>query len=138
MQAYPNLSHAQIRQAIVVSGDRYSTPDSLYGHGIPDYTRAKNIAITLGTEDAQESQKGRLVFPNPFENQLCLKIANGDTGHFVHWKVTTASGVLVKEDNQLAIGEVLILLKDGKELPSGVYIVTVSGLNDFSTFKLIK
>jgi len=66
-QAHPELNNMQIIDAVKRSADRYSTPDTIFGYGIPDFYAAHIYLNTTGSID--ESIKQLLnVFPNPFKD----------------------------------------------------------------------
>lgn len=44
-EAFPEKSNVEIMDAVRRSGDRYDTPDSLYGYGIPDMLTAYNLLL---------------------------------------------------------------------------------------------
>ena len=60
-QAFPEKTNYEIMNAIKQSCDRFHTPDSLYGNGIPDYFQAYNILC--GKNKLDESQLH--LYPNP-------------------------------------------------------------------------
>lgn len=69
MEAHPAASNAEIYDAIIRSCDRYNTPDSAYGYGIPDLVAADSILYkTLSTQTREELQIS--ISPNPAETQL--------------------------------------------------------------------
>ncbi len=52
--ALPNENAMQIRDRIIRSADRYTTPDTKqYGYGIPDAWKAYKMSIPTGVEDVQ-------------------------------------------------------------------------------------
>lgn len=44
-EAFPEKSNVEIMDAVRRSGDRYDSPDSLYGYGIPDMLTAYNLLL---------------------------------------------------------------------------------------------
>lgn len=69
-QAHPGMTNMQVLQHIQMSADRFSNPDTLYGHGIPDFCAAN---ITLGgSSDFASTGEDQFIFsgPNPFSNQI--------------------------------------------------------------------
>ena len=51
VQAHPNRTNMEVIHAIRESADRYSTPDTAYGHGIPDALKADSILSELDSID---------------------------------------------------------------------------------------
>ena len=56
--ALPNENAMQIRDRIIRSADRYTTPDTKqYGYGIPDAWKAYKMSIPSGVEDVQGNKE---------------------------------------------------------------------------------
>ncbi|HPX44082.1 MAG TPA: S8 family serine peptidase [Bacteroidales bacterium] len=72
MQAVPQASNMDIISALHSSSDRYFTPDSLYGYGIPDIKKA--IAI-LQDKYLPKPAGEIVVFPNPFRNEIRINLS---------------------------------------------------------------
>lgn len=69
-QANPDASAMQIREAIIRSGDRYHTPDSIYGHGIPNFELAHNI---LNPDTLPRDSYTFKAYPNPSVSNFILE-----------------------------------------------------------------
>jgi hypothetical protein len=69
--ASPNLSPYWIKQAIQRSADRYMTPDTLYGYGLPNFEQALNI---LGVNNLQVENSALSVYPNPIQDIAYLDV----------------------------------------------------------------
>jgi hypothetical protein len=72
LQAFPNASLYQIRQAIIRSADGYSSPSGKRGYGVPNFRQA---AITLGISNVNRAQALE-VHPNPFGAWIDLDLPN--------------------------------------------------------------
>ncbi len=68
-QAFPTKTNKEIRQMILASANRYTTPDTNYGYGIP------NFGSTLGTQTFQ-STSDFLVYPNPTKSNISFLFDN--------------------------------------------------------------
>lgn len=68
-QAFPTKTNKEIRQMILASADRYTTPDTNYGYGIP------NFGSTLGTQTFL-STSDFLVYPNPTKSNISFLFDN--------------------------------------------------------------
>ena len=75
-QAVPNLTNAQLREAIVQSAHLYETPNFQMGHGIPNFQEALEIAL-LSTNDYHAEQS--VLYPNPFSEWITLSQVTPDT-----------------------------------------------------------
>jgi serine protease AprX len=62
MQAVPNAVNSDIIKVMHTSADRFNSPDSLYGYGIPDMVAALNELQNLYLKVPDE---GARIFPNP-------------------------------------------------------------------------
>ena len=70
-QAIPWANNAQIVQFVKQSADRFSTPDNLYGYGIPDFQLALNIANLATIENNKEVF---VLYPNPTSNNVTISV----------------------------------------------------------------
>lgn len=72
-QAFPHFTNMQIREVIIRSAGHYFTPDTLSGHGIPDFFLAYQIAAQM---DGHGTIDGGIVqlYPNPFTDWLRLTV----------------------------------------------------------------
>ncbi|MBC5838186.1 S8 family peptidase [Flavobacterium muglaense] len=61
-QAFPQKTNKQIRDLVVKSADRYTSPSAQYGYGIPNFSTALN-AGSLGVDDFNFSKL--ITYPNP-------------------------------------------------------------------------
>jgi serine protease AprX len=69
MQAVPSSSPSKIIDALHKSSDRYSSPDSLYGYGLPDFTRALVLLEDFFTFRPEVLMSAG---PNPFFDEINL------------------------------------------------------------------
>ncbi|MEN2412826.1 S8 family serine peptidase [Flavobacterium mesophilum] len=70
-QAFPSKTNKEIRQMILQSADRYTTPDNNYGYGIP------NFGANLGVNDFMLSSSFS-VFPNPAKTTISFSFSEGN------------------------------------------------------------
>lgn len=64
-QAFPSKTNKEIRQMVLASADRYTSPNNSYGYGIPNFG-----ANTLGLESFESSSPFFSVFPNPAQTTV--------------------------------------------------------------------
>ena len=67
-QAYPQLSNQEIIQYLKMTANQADSPDTLLGHGIPNFTRAFS-KIRINESDVVEKF---VVFPNPVTNKRII------------------------------------------------------------------
>lgn len=76
-QAHPEASNLEVVDAIIKSSDRNMNPDTIYGHGIPDFSIADIILTSLSNQLPQELISFRL-FPNPVTDYFYLEIIKNE------------------------------------------------------------
>ncbi|MBR9917963.1 S8 family serine peptidase [bacterium] len=64
MEAHPDASNKEIFHAVIRSADRYFTPDSAYGYGIPNVLKAHQILNKTAHVEEPAEMKVK-VYPNP-------------------------------------------------------------------------
>lgn len=64
-QAIPNANNMDIIHAVEQSASQYSTPDNLYGYGIPDFDDAR---LFLGITEQFVSENSFTISPNPISS----------------------------------------------------------------------
>lgn len=133
LQAVPKATNMEIISALQSASDRYLTPDSLYGFGIPDIE--KTIAI-LQEKHLSKPETGIVVFPNPFRNELHF------TFSVIPEKLTVelydqTGRLLMKRAYTDFISRSLIL--DDMPVPGkGIYFVRLITPGETYTHKIIK
>jgi serine protease AprX len=132
MQAYPQITHQELIQAVKYSSDRYESPDAYYGYGIPNYERASSYAKLIVDKESE------LVFPNPFGSHLYVKIKEDGIGNPLQWKLYAITGQLVAQGETIPETSVLDLSAAGELLSTGIYCLTIACNDHFSSFKVIK
>jgi hypothetical protein len=133
IQAVPEASNTDIIDALHKAGDRFSSPDSLYGYGTPDFVKALEII-----------QNKRLVIP---ENESVIR-PNPTAGEFeivfreppgkIRIEIFTAAGTLIFSKNPAShAGRSLIITAlNGRE--QGLYLVRITTNTSTFTKKIIK
>jgi len=126
-QAFPNKTNKEIKDLIIKSADRYSTPNTQYGYGIPDFSLAISNGIVV-----DDSVKNVFLYPNP-TNDLITASFNGNF---------TAGNVRIYSMLGQKIGEQIITKAlpniSLKTLQSGIYIYEIDWNGNTTTGKLIK
>ncbi|MGQ9863780.1 MAG: S8/S53 family peptidase [Bacteroidia bacterium] len=118
---YPTASMADIRKAVILSADRATQPDTVYGYGIPNAPRADSI---LQTFTFLRSEPGEYaIFPSPTQEKLTIWIR--DTA-FLNYEVRLydMAGQLVLKAPYTSM---TLRTYDISTLRPGFYIVRVQG-----------
>ncbi|WP_348825331.1 S8 family serine peptidase [Flavobacterium aestuarii] len=127
-QAFPDKTNKEIRNLIINSADRYTSPDNQYGYGVPDFSLA--LSDGLGVYDP--SKKAVFLYPNPVSDLSAVSFSgNFNTGIFSVYSVLGQKLLelaITKEQPSISL----------KSLQSGVYIYTINRDGNISSGKLIK
>lgn len=68
-QAYPDKTNQEIRELLLQSANKYTTPDSEYGYGIPDF----NLALSNGNSLKKEMFTYYVAYPNPTSDFITVQ-----------------------------------------------------------------
>lgn len=130
--ADPSLSPTDIKRAILYSADKYLTPDTLYGYGLPNYEYALGI---LGIEDKLQMKNIISVAPNPVQESFSLNLEAVENFYF-SMKIFDIRGSLIEERMMNWNGNPITI--DIKSYTSGIYFVEVNASNKVSRIKITK
>jgi hypothetical protein len=127
-QALPTKTNQQIKQLIVQSADRYTSPTVQYGYGIPDF----NLAKTNGLSVTDFSENNFKVYPNPATDSISVTLSNGfDSGKIIFY---TILGQKVLEENITTQSSVISI----KSLISGTYFYKIESNGFAKSGKVVK
>jgi serine protease AprX len=133
MQAVPEATNNEIIDALHKNGDRYSTPDSLYGYGIPNMVGVINMLqdkyITIPETEIT-------IGPNPFHGdiEIIFKEAPGK----LRLLIFGASGQIeVNRNYKEYIGKTL-KISDLQNKQQGIYFISLITSEKTFTRKVIK
>ncbi len=137
-QANPTLSNMQIIEVVKQSADRFSTPDTMYGYGIPNMAAA-NLILSKQQIHNFDIENQINVSPNPFTDRFSI-LFYGQSNDPVRIEIFDTAGhsVYKVENLKRETGYTYISVKDVAQLNSGVYFLKVtSGTHEYSS-KIIK
>ena len=137
-QRYPDLTRAELMDAIRLSASLASTPNNQLGYGIPNYQSVVNYLEVTRVE--KELDQSLVVYPNPIQDtftlaprktsplplrvsQVAIMNAKGQT-------INNSSMVYNWPDNSYSVNI-------GHFIP-GVYFMTVKVGRKYETYKLVK
>jgi hypothetical protein len=133
MQAVPKAKNTDIINALHLSSDKFTLPDTLCGYGIPDVTRA---VIILQDKYIEKPENETAAGPNPFISDL--RITFRQVPDYLVLEIYTISGILVtKRDYSDFIGRELIISDTGF-MDTGLYIVKLTTGKGTFIHKVIK
>ena len=133
MQAVPQATNYDIISSLYSASDRYNSPDSLYGYGIPDIVEVINI---LQEKYVLQTDKGSVVSPNPFNYEL--KITFREIPEKLSVEIFDISGrMLSKTDYTNFISRTLALDNMGN-FGNGIYFIRLDTPGGSFIHKVIK
>ncbi|MFO7655720.1 MAG: S8 family serine peptidase [Bacteroidales bacterium] len=136
-QANRSATNMQVLQAILESSDRFESPDTTYGYGIPDFQKA-NLILKSKYRSKSDTTFTFHLFPNPFSHELYLSLeSDSETAAVVN--IYNHPGSIRKKFNvQLNRGYNLLLLEELSALPAGIYFLDIRSGTYSSSLKVIK
>ena len=109
-QAFPLKTNKEIRDLIIKSSDRYTTPNNQYGFGIPNFS----LALTLSVDAF--SKNDFILYPNPVSDYISISLPEGhDKGSFLIYNVL---GQIISDDLLTSQTSNISL----KSLDKGIYV----------------
>ncbi len=133
MQAVPSSSPAEIIDALHKSSDRYNSPDTLYGYGLPDFLRALGYLEELNTYKPEVMMTAG---PNPFFDEVTLWFR--DTPGHLTVTVTGTGGSTVLKHSWSSYAARSCRLDGLGQLGQGVFFVKVITDQGEKVFKMIR
>jgi hypothetical protein len=133
MQAVPAAVNYDIIRVIHSSADRYNSPDSLYGYGVPDMVKA----LTKLQDLYLEMPDGDVVVsPNPtFEYfEIIFRDPPGD----VTLEIFTVTGKLITRKDFSDYMERTMFLTDLQQREQGIYFLRIRKASGSTVHKIIK
>ncbi|WJS92720.1 S8 family serine peptidase [Flavobacterium johnsoniae] len=124
-QAFPTKTNKEIRQMILASSDRFTTPDNNYGYGIPNFGSTLSI-------DNFIAETAFSVYPNPVKNTVTFSFLNQNNTASV--TIYSVLGQKLIEEKINTSNPVLSL----QSLQSGLYFYSFDTENLHKTGKIIK
>jgi serine protease AprX len=127
-QAVPTLTNQQVVNLVKQSADNFSTPNGLYGYGIPNFSSA--LSTALGTKYV--SNQVFAIYPNPIKNTVSVTLPDN------------LKNVSINFYNQL--GQIVLNKKLNSQnskleldtLSSGIYLYQIEADNFSKSGKIIK
>ena len=136
--AFPDKSARDISNAIVISADRFWTPDSSYGYGIPNFYNAYLLLQTNYNGNILKVNEGITVFPNPFSSQLNVSVYADTVGTHIIQLFDISGKKVYEQEFTIRTKTFDILNLDGlSKLPAGEYELRYDSRKEY-TSKVIK
>jgi hypothetical protein len=127
-QVYPDKTNQEIKDLIIKSADNYTTPNNLYGYGIPDFS----LALFNGLGLSDFTKKATFLYPNPTSDLTTVSfLDNFETAVF---RIYSIAGQKVFEQTITKTQPSISL----KTMQSGTYIYAINCSGNITSGKLIK
>jgi hypothetical protein len=137
-QAFPDKSAQDIKDAILLSTDRFWNPDNNYGHGIPNFYTAYLLLQTNYNGNILQADQSTVVYPNPFDQTLNVATYSAENKlHRLEVFDITGSKVIDQEIFLRDKTYEIIALTEVRQLPAGKYILRLNR-DKKQTFPLVK
>lgn len=138
-QAHPNVNNMTLLSFIEQSADRFSSPDTLYGHGVPDFCTA---TLTLGGLPGTNytAENALLEFgPNPFTETISFSYFSA-IDQQVTVELFDVRGRMLMQENLQAKENSLnkFTIRELTALEKGIYFVRIADKSNRFTEKVIK
>ena len=133
LQAVPQAKSSDIITAVRAASDRYNSPDSLYGYGIPDMVKAiaelQNIYLA-------EPAGGYVIWPNPFST--VLNVTFTENPQWLRVEIYDETGRLMGKRYFKDYVSRSVVLDDLQNFRQGVYFIRLITSTGTFTHKAIK
>ncbi len=131
-QADTSKTNYEILRLIEQSADRFLTPDTLVGYGIPNFAFALN-AISIEENNILESVYVR---PNPFIDQIVVALPQELLSKEVEVQLLSLDGKLIVSTLKTE-GQGKVIFKGLSDLPHGIYLLQLSTQTEARMIKLL-
>lgn len=128
IQALPNKSPEQIKQLVRESSSQFSAPDNFLGFGIPNFSDALQLGLSVGDEQPFQIH----LFPNPVKDNLFItqsfSAGRGEILIFNKLGKMVYRSNVIENYNQISLSD----------WASGIYILKFNSDSASKQFKIIK
>lgn len=133
MQAVPQALNTDIIEALHSSADRFNSPDSLYGYGIPDMVKA---LIKLQDKYVKVPDEEVIISPNPTTGNIEITFREPPQSFTIEI-ISMAGKIIFRKDFPDFAGRKLILTElQNKE--QGIYLIRLIKGTASNGYKIIK
>jgi hypothetical protein len=133
MQAVPLASKYDIIDAFHRSADRYNSPDSLYGYGIPDLVQAIDY---LQDKYIKIPDAGPIISPNPTSGNF--EIIFSSPPQNVSIEIFTVSGKIIFRKDFADYTGRTIFVTELQHVDQGMYLIRIVSGSEKTVRKIIK
>lgn len=125
LQANPNKSPMELFAAIKQSSDRYSSPDTLYGYGIPDFCVADTILSGI-SNFKKHTEELLSLSPNPFHDALSIQFISTKKQRIIFDLYDMTGRKIYSSTQETQANVVTTHQLAGLHLPAAIYILSIT------------
>jgi serine protease AprX len=133
LQAVPRSINADVIEALHISADRYNTPDSLYGYGIPDMITA---LLKLQEKYVRLPDDATSVSPNPSSGDI--EIVFNEPPQNMSVEIISLSGRILYRHYFTGYAGSTLILTELKNKEQGIYLLRLITGSGITVHKIIK
>lgn len=138
MQANPNSTPFQIRQAMIHCASAYNNPGVQLGYGIPDFECVNNWLDVKDVSLAFSNTNWVIASPNPFHNDLNLLVSANDN-QIASFVILDMQGHEVYNSEAVVYsGYNTPITLSLTNLPAGIYTLKAMSATQYQVVKLVK
>lgn len=127
-QALPTITNIQIKELIIQSADKFSTPTNQLGYGIPDF----NLAFANGLSIISFSESDLVIYPNPTKDLIKVNLPENSSPKKLYIYSVLGQKVLERDVSNQSSNVSL------KSLENGIYFYKIESNGFFKSGKIIK
>ena len=131
--AVRDAKNTEVVEALHRASDRFASPDSLYGYGIPDIARAIQYLQDLKTV---RPENGAVVAPNPFSDMF--KVTFKDPPQMLKIELFSITGQKIASESFKEYISRVYEMNGTGNYPDGLYILRLTTENGIFSRKIIK
>ncbi len=141
-QAFPEMTNVDIIDAVKSSGDRFSTPDTRTGYGIPNMAKAfailEKIRFNKKAQEILKESKFK-AFPNPFKDKITC-IFKAETEGQLTIRLTDTNGRIINTlISPFTSGTYQVLeINNLENLPKGTYFIQYADQSQKGVVTVVK
>ena len=123
LQAHPDASYGDLYQAMIRSADRFASPDSLYGYGIPHAAQAHAWLSDPTNVSDPTGICSYVVYPNPTRQTTWIATVEACAATEIEFELRDLQGRLVFSLQQRIQGQTAVSIPAG--ISPGLYFMRI-------------
>ena len=133
LQAVPQATNYEIIRALQEGSDRFTSPDNLYGYGIPDMGK---VLLKLEDKYIKIPENDLEIIPNPTTGTFYLNFKNAP-GDFT-CEIFTITGKMIYKSTSLVSSGRIVRIDALQNREQGMYLIRVHSTGSTFTARILK